>query len=80
MHALKNTMKIENDMVRKEKIEQELKDLEERTKTTFEKEMYERASIETISEIYDSKEPNEQRGAFAQAWSVAEILRIVFNK
>lgn len=78
--ALKNTMKIENDMVRKEKIEQELKDLEERTKTTFEKEMYERASIETISEIYDSKEPNEQRGAFAQAWSVAEILRIVFNK
>ena len=38
------------------------------------------ASIGTISEIYDSRFPFEARGAFAQAWSVAEVLRIVINK
>ena len=39
-----------------------------------------KSSIGTISEIYDSRYPFEARGAFAQAWSVAEILRIVASK
>lgn len=77
--ALKNTIKIEKDKENKEKLENSLKNLIETTKTTFEKEMHERASIDSISEIYDSKAPYEHRGTFAQAWSVAEILRIVFN-
>ena len=38
------------------------------------------SSIGTISEIYDSRFPFEARGAFAQAWSVAEVLRIVLEK
>ena len=42
--------------------------------------MNERSSIGTISEIYDSKAPFESRGAFAQAWSVAEVFRIILNK
>jgi glycogen debranching enzyme len=50
------------------------------TKITFEREMNERSSIGTISEIYDSKAPFESRGAFAQAWSVAEVFRIILNK
>ena len=64
-----------------------IKELEEKitklvytTKETFKAEMFERSSIGTISEIYDSTEPYEERGAFAQAWSVAEIFRIVLNK
>lgn len=77
--ALKNAIKIEKDKENKEKLENSLKNLIETTKTTFEKEMHERASIDSISEIYDSKAPYEHRGTFAQAWSVAEILRIVFN-
>lgn len=32
--------------------------------------------IGTISEIYDGDPPNQARGAIAQAWSVAELLRI----
>ena len=32
--------------------------------------------IGTIGEIYDGDEPHTPRGAVAQAWSVAELLRI----
>ncbi len=30
-----------------------------------------------ISEIFDGDEPHQPRGCFAQAWSVAEILRVI---
>ena len=43
----------------------------------FEKEIEQRGCIGSIAEIYDSKRPQEPKGAIAQAWSVAEILRIV---
>jgi len=33
------------------------------------------AGIGSISEIFDGNNPHEPRGCFAQAWSVAEILR-----
>lgn len=33
--------------------------------------------IGQISEIFDGDEPHEPRGCFAQAWSVAEILRVI---
>ena len=34
------------------------------------------AGIGNISEIYDGDPPHNARGAIAQAWSVAELLRI----
>lgn len=33
------------------------------------------ACLGTISEIFDAETPHHPRGAFAQAWSVAEVLR-----
>jgi glycogen debranching enzyme len=33
------------------------------------------ACIGTVSEIFDGDAPHNARGCFAQAWSVAEILR-----
>ena len=30
--------------------------------------------------MYDSKRPNLPKGAIAQAWSVAEIFRIIYDK
>ncbi|MBQ2574383.1 MAG: hypothetical protein II575_09190, partial [Bacteroidales bacterium] len=35
------------------------------------------AGIGSISEIYDGDPPYNPRGAIAQAWSVAEVLRIL---
>ena len=35
------------------------------------------ACIGSISEIFDAEEPFTPRGCIAQAWSVAEVLRIL---
>ena len=42
----------------------------------FEETIYEHG-IGTISEIYDGDPPHTPRGAISQAWSVAEILRVM---
>lgn len=78
--SLKNAIKMEKNKTIRENYEQELKEFVRNTRITFEKEMNERSSIGTISEIYDSIEPYKARGAFAQAWSVSEVLRIISNK
>jgi len=35
------------------------------------------AGLGTISEIFDADMPHEPRGCIAQAWSVAEVLRVL---
>ncbi|HUF04825.1 MAG TPA: amylo-alpha-1,6-glucosidase [Aridibacter sp.] len=40
----------------------------------------EEAGIGQISEIFDGGEPHQPRGCFAQAWSVAEILRVLMTE
>ena len=47
---------------------------------TFIKELKENGAIGSISELYDSKKPQLPKGAIAQAWSVAEIFRIILKK
>ena len=44
---------------------------------TFKIELNERGCVGSIAEIYDSKRPYEPKGAIAQAWSVAEVFRII---
>lgn len=39
----------------------------------------EAAGLGSISEIYDADPPFAARGCFAQAWSVAEVLRAWLN-
>ena len=64
----------------KAKYEKKLKDFVEDVTKTFSKEVFERGCIGSIAEIYDSKRPNLPKGAVAQAWSVAEVLRIILEK
>ncbi len=62
--------------IRKELIntyEQFIKNLKVTTKTM----MYKEGCVLSISELYDSKPPYLPKGAFSQAWSVAEIFRIL---
>jgi glycogen debranching enzyme len=42
----------------------------------FRKHLYE-AGLGQISEIFDADAPHKPRGCMAQAWSVAEVLRIL---
>ena len=58
-------------------MEEKLNAFIEKTFKTFEKEINQRGCIGSIAEIYDSKKPYEPKGTIAQAWSVAEILRIM---
>ena len=63
----------------KNKYETQLKEFIDNVTKTFSKEMLERGCIGSISELYDSKKPNLPKGAFAQAWSVAEVFRIIIG-
>ena len=47
--------------------------------STFTKELELGNTIGSICEIYDSVTPTRGKGAFAQAWSVAEIFRILLD-
>ncbi len=37
------------------------------------------ACVGSISKIFDAEEPHTPRGCFAQAWSVAETLRVALD-
>ena len=52
----------------------------EKTNKTFKKEINENGCIGSISEMYDSVKPQLPKGAIAQAWSVAEVFRIIMSK
>ena len=75
--TLKNMIKEEKRKTYKEDLNKKLEKFVNKTVKTFEKEITQRGCIGSIAEIYDSIKPYEPKGAIAQAWSVAEILRIV---
>ena len=59
------------------KFEEQLKEFTANVIKTFKIELNERGCVGSIAEIYDSKRPYEPKGAIAQAWSVAEVFRII---
>jgi len=75
--ALSNIIDSEKDRIEKEKYIIEQEKLVENTYNTFKKELYGKDCVGNISEVYNSEAPYNPGGTFAQAWSVAEILRIV---
>ena len=77
--ALKN-MEKEAPKAKKKDLQEEIQKFRADVKNTFEKEMLARGTIGSIGEIYDSKRPNLPKGAMAQAWSVAEVFRIIYGK
>ena len=64
----------------KEELEEKLQKFRRKVKRVFKKELEENGCIGNIAEIYDSKKPQLPKGTIAQAWSVAEVFRIVLGK
>ena len=64
----------------KEELENKIQKFVDKTKRTFKKEINENGCIGNISELYDSVKPQLPKGAIAQAWSVAEIFRIIMER
>lgn len=79
-NALKNIEKKIKDKQIKLNIQNEISELVNNTKKIFKKDFYERGMIGSISELYDSKTPFLPKGAPAQCWSIAEVLRIILEK
>ena len=76
-NALKRLAKESKNKADRTKFEEQLKEFTTNVIKTFKIEVNERGCIGSIAEIYDSKRPYEPKGAIAQAWSVAEVFRII---
>lgn len=75
--ALENIIDGEKDRIEKEKYIIEKEKFTQNVYQIFRKELYGNECVGSISEVYDSVVPYKPGGTCAQAWSVAEILKIV---
>ena len=78
-NALRNVVAFEKDKKKRDITNEKIKEFKSKLEKTFTKEIAERGCIGSIAEIYDSKAPYMPKGAIAQAWSVAEIFRIIYG-
>ena len=76
-NTLKNQEKFAKLKKQKQEISEKIDGFRKQVFDTFKKEIDERGCIGGIAELYDSKKPFAPKGAVNQAWSVAEILRII---
>ena len=79
-NTLKNMINIQKTKKEKEPIEEILIKFRANIEKTFEKEINTSGCIGGIAEIYDSRKPHLPKGTINQAWSVAEITRIIIGK
>ena len=79
-NTLKNMINAQKDKKEREILEESLKKFKKNVKETFEKEINTNGCIGGIAEIYDSRKPQLPRGTINQAWSVAEVLRIIVEE
>ena len=79
-NTLKNKLKATKDKTSKHQLQEKIDKFSEKTRKTFKKEMQEIGCLGSIAEIYDSAKPQLPKGALAQAWSVAEVFRIILKK
>lgn len=74
--AFEKMLDAEKDKQEKEIMQERYKIFVQNVYTTFKKELYDEEGIQSISELYNSKPPYIPGGTFAQAWSVAAVLKI----
>lgn len=79
-NSLKNSLQTSKTSEQKKKWEEKIEKLIAQTTKTFEKEIYDIGCIGGIAEIYDSKKPQLPKGTINQAWSVAEVFRIILGR
>lgn len=79
VESFKTIIKNEKNKTEKKKLEEEYEKIISNYKKSFTQAMKEGA-LGTISELYDSKPPYLPKGAFAQAWSVSEVIKIMLEK
>ena len=78
--AYKNLINAKKDEQEKEDMRKELIKWKKELEKTFEFEILHNGCLGSIAELYDSRMPYLPKGAYSQAWSVAEILRILVDE
>lgn len=78
--SLKNSLYVAKTLEERQELRKKIEELINKTTKTFKEEIYDRGCLGGIAEIYDSKEPYLPKGCITQAWSIAEILRIILGR
>ena len=78
--SLKNMINQSKDKELKKEYQNKLKEFINTTKETFILALDNDGIVGSISELYDSKKTQLPKGTLAQAWSVAEVFRIILEK
>ncbi len=78
-NSLRNMKAFEKDKEKRKELTTKINDFKAKVEKVFSKEIKDRGCVGSISELYDSKTPFLPKGAVAQAWSVAEVFRIIFG-
>jgi len=79
-NTLKNMINAQKTKKAKENLEKTLSKFVKNVEATFTKEINTGGCIGGIAELYDSKKPHLPKGTINQAWSVAEVFRIIAGK
>lgn len=77
--SLVNLYKLEKNENKKEIYKHDIKDFQRFVEQNVKIQMEEKC-IYQISEVYDAEEPRYAKGCFAQAWSLAQIIKILDTK
>ena len=77
--AMKNMIKNEKNHNYKVELGSTLLQFRANVAETFINEIENGNTIGSICEVYDAEDPKEGKGAFAQAWSVSEIFKIILD-
>lgn len=79
-NSLKNSLQAAKKAEDKKMWEEKLEKFVEKTTKTFQSEIFNIGCMGGIAELYDSVKPQLPKGTINQAWSVAEVFRIILRK
>lgn len=79
-NSLKNSLQMAKKAEDKKMWEEKLEKFVEKTTKTFQSEIFDIGCMGGIAELYDSVKPQLPKGTINQAWSVAEVFRIILRK
>lgn len=77
--SFKKIVKAEKDKTKKKELEEQLTKFVQNVEKTFTKELTQGKTVGGIAELYDSVKPHEAKGTINQAWSIAEVFRIILE-
>lgn len=77
--SFKKIVKAEKNKTKKKELEDRLTKFVQNVEKTFTKEFTQGKTVGGIAELYDSAKPYEAKGTIHQAWSIAEVFRIILE-